>query len=118
MAKNLYRAWAQNEAGASADVANRETFTGIYKAEASARAEFGPGWMVKIDRLITDENGHIMGEERVKEFTIRERKGSTPIYGKKMKQTAVWLPGEMADWLKAQPKTMSEVIRELIEKAM
>lgn len=68
--KNLYRAWVQNEQGASGDVANRDTFTSIRAAENAARAEFGPGWSVKIDKLHTDENGYILSEERVKEFTI------------------------------------------------
>lgn len=71
MAKRLYRAWAQNEQGASTDVANRETFTSVRAAEQAARREFGSGWKIKIDELDTDENGYIMGEHRVKEFDIR-----------------------------------------------
>lgn len=40
-------------------------------------------------------------------------------YGKPMKQTAIWLPEEMIEWLKSQPgKTMSEVMRGLIKGAM
>lgn len=35
-----------------------------------------------------------------------------------MKQTAVWLPEEMAEWLKAQPGGVSETIRGLIAQAM
>ena len=44
--------------------------------------------------------------------------GRPPLYGEKMKQTAVWLPVEMADWLKAQPGGVSETIRGLIAQAM
>lgn len=35
-----------------------------------------------------------------------------------MKQTALWLPVEMITWLKGQPGTMSETIREMIKKEM
>lgn len=44
--------------------------------------------------------------------------GRPPIFSKKMKQTAVWLPENMITWLKAQPGSMSEVIRKLIQDAM
>ena len=44
--------------------------------------------------------------------------GRPPFYSKKMKQTAIWLTEEMIDWLKKQPGTMSEVLRNLIEDAM
>jgi hypothetical protein len=52
-----------------------------------------------------------------KPVSDRER-GRPPMFDKKMVQTAVWLPAEMLTWLKAQPVTASEVIRQLIEKAM
>jgi len=44
--------------------------------------------------------------------------GRPPIYNDKMKQTAIYLPEYMLDWLKSQPDTMSEIIRQLIENAM
>lgn len=44
--------------------------------------------------------------------------GRPTYYGQTMKQTAVWLPDEMITWLKAQPGTMGEAIRDLIKKAM
>ncbi len=44
--------------------------------------------------------------------------GRPTLYGKPMKQTAIWLPDEMIDWLKAQPGSMSDVMRDLIDQAM
>ncbi len=42
--------------------------------------------------------------------------GSTPLYGEPMKQTAIYMPRHMIDWLKSQDGTMSEVIRAMIER--
>lgn len=47
----------------------------------------------------------------------RERKRPT-LYNQKMKQTAIWLPEDMINWLKAQNGSMSETVRELIRQAM
>lgn len=44
--------------------------------------------------------------------------GRPPIYGAAMKQTAIWLPTEMTDWLKHQPNSISDTIRSLIDQAM
>jgi len=44
--------------------------------------------------------------------------GRPPLYGEKMVQTAVWLPAEMVDWIKAQVGSQSEVMRRLIQAAM
>lgn len=44
--------------------------------------------------------------------------GSTPLYGEPMKQTAIYMPAHMIDWLKSQDGTMSEVIRAMIEDKM
>lgn len=44
--------------------------------------------------------------------------GRPPIYGEKMRQTAIWLPEEMAEWLKDQPGSISETLRGLIAQAM
>lgn len=50
---------------------------------------------------------------------IEEATAGRPTYfGEPMRQTAIWLPEEMIAWLKSQPNTMSDVIRELIQKAM
>lgn len=50
---------------------------------------------------------------------IEEATAGRPTYfGEPMPQTAIWLPEEMIAWLKSQPNTMSDVIRELIQKAM
>lgn len=43
--------------------------------------------------------------------------GRPPLFGEKMKQTAVWLTDEMIAWLKDQG-SISETIRSLIGKAM
>ena len=43
--------------------------------------------------------------------------GRPTYYGQAMKQTAIWLPVEMIEWLKSQG-TMSEVVRSLVEQAM
>lgn len=45
-------------------------------------------------------------------------RGHPTHYGEPMKQTAVWLPQAMIDWLKTQPGTMSDTVRGLIEQAM
>lgn len=44
--------------------------------------------------------------------------GRTPQYGTTMKQTAIWLPLEMIEHLRAQPGTMSDYIRRLIADDM
>ena len=47
-----------------------------------------------------------------------EQAGRPPMYGQKMRQTALYLPDEMLAWLKAQPGTASETVRDLVSKAM
>ena len=44
--------------------------------------------------------------------------GRPSIYDKPMKQTALWLTDEMIEWLKAQPGSMSEQLRSMIEEKM
>lgn len=44
--------------------------------------------------------------------------GPPSYYGKPMKQSPVYMPDEMWEWLKAQPRPASETIRALIEAAM
>jgi len=44
--------------------------------------------------------------------------GRPTYYDEPMRQTAVWLPEAMIAWLKSQPGTMGETIRELIKRAM
>lgn len=53
-----------------------------------------------------------------KRYSVATASGRPTYYGQPMRQTAIWLPEEMITWLKAQPGTMSETIRELIQKAM
>jgi hypothetical protein len=56
--------------------------------------------------------------QREPEEPVGER-GRPPMYESgKMIQTAIWLPGEMLEWLKAQPGTASEVVRGMIEGRM
>ena len=45
-------------------------------------------------------------------------KGRPTLTGTTMKQTAIRLPTEMIAWLKAQPGSMSETIRNLVEDEM
>jgi hypothetical protein len=52
------------------------------------------------------------------EEPVGER-GRPPMYGDQpMRQTAIYLPEEYIAWLKAQPGSMSDVVRELIKAAM
>jgi hypothetical protein len=44
--------------------------------------------------------------------------GAPTLYGDRMKQTAIYLPTHMLDWLKSQDGTMSEIIRRIIQNAM
>jgi len=44
--------------------------------------------------------------------------GAPTLYGDCMKQTAIYLPTHMLDWLKSQDGTMSEIIRRIIQNAM
>jgi len=44
--------------------------------------------------------------------------GAPTLYGDRMKQTAIYLPPHMLDWLKSQDGTMSEIIRRIIQNAM
>ena len=44
--------------------------------------------------------------------------GRPPLFEKPLIKTSFWLKEEMIDWLKKQPGTMSEVLRNLIQDAM
>ena len=44
--------------------------------------------------------------------------GAPPLYDKAMRKTAIWMPEEMIDWLKAQPVTLSQYVRDLVDVAM
>jgi len=46
------------------------------------------------------------------------KKGHPTYYGEKMRQTAIWLPNFMVEWLKKQPGSMSDTIRNLIKEAI
>lgn len=51
--------------------------------------------------------------------TNNPRRARPTLYAQPMKQTAIWMPQEMIDWLKAQPgTTMSQAVRRLIDTAM
>lgn len=47
-----------------------------------------------------------------------KKRGRKPLGDKKMVQTAVWLRAEQIQWMKNQPVTMSETMRELIDQKM
>jgi hypothetical protein len=57
-------------------------------------------------------------EEAFEEIAEEPEAGRPPIYGERMRQTAIWLPEEMANWLKSQPGSISETLRGLIAQAM
>lgn len=62
---------------------------------------------------------HMLPYEEAFDAVVEEATAGRPtIYGETMKQTAIWLPESMLTWLKAQPKSMSEIIRDLVEAAM
>lgn len=63
---------------------------------------------------------HEVDFETAFDAVVEEASAGRPTYyGEPMKQTAFWLPENMIEWLKSQPgKTMSEVIRDLIQQAM
>jgi hypothetical protein len=44
--------------------------------------------------------------------------GRPTYYDQPMRQTAIWLPEEMITWLKAQPGTLSDTVRNLVKQAM
>lgn len=44
--------------------------------------------------------------------------GRPPLHGETMRQTALYLTAEQIAWLKAQPGTLSETVRRLIDAAM
>ena len=45
--------------------------------------------------------------------------GRPPTYGKKMRQTAIYLPDEILEWIAKQPgDSMSDIIRNIIETNM
>lgn len=69
--------------------------------------------------LYEDLHEHIVEYEEAFDAVVEEATAGRPTYyGQPMKQTALWLPEEMIAWLKNQPGSMSDVIRELIKKAM
>ena len=49
---------------------------------------------------------------------IVEQPGRPTLYGETMRQTAIYLPEEMIAWINAQPGSMSETIRGLIQDKM
>lgn len=62
---------------------------------------------------------HAVEYEEAFDAIVEEASAGRPTYyGKPMRQTAIWLPDEMIDWLKAQGKPMGDTIREMIKQAM
>lgn len=62
---------------------------------------------------------HVVDYEQAFDAVVDEATSGRPThFGEPMRQTALWLPEEMITWLKDQPVTMSETIRELIKKEM
>jgi hypothetical protein len=63
-----------------------------------------------------------MGRAAQIEFAYSEpsesKTGRPPLYGATMRQTAVYLPEAMIEWLKAQPDGVSATMRRLIDDAM
>lgn len=85
----------------------------------------------KVIEVIPPEEGHTRGNKQFEtalcesfgkiipiDIAYDPRSGRPPIYDQPMKQTAIWLPEEMLNWLKQQPKPMSEIMRDLIKDAM
>jgi hypothetical protein len=61
---------------------------------------------------------HAVSYEDAFDAVVEEASAGRPTYyGETMKQTAVWLPQTMIDWLKAQPEGMGNKMRELIAAA-
>jgi len=62
---------------------------------------------------------HYEDYEKAFDVVVEEATAGRPaIYDKPMKQTAVWLTEEMIAWLKAQPGSMSDQLRAMIEEKM
>lgn len=47
-----------------------------------------------------------------------DQPGRPPLFDKPLIKTSFWLKEEMIEWLKKQPGTMSEILRNLIQDAM
>lgn len=67
--KSTYRAFAQNDQGASINVMG--SYTSQRSAEDAARAELGSGWKVTITKTEHDGDSGWFGPVPVKTFTIR-----------------------------------------------
>lgn len=102
---------------------------GVYEVVDEIAKDLPKGFMVSTGILSGGDrpkNAILIGQVRVRHgdpeyklYLVRKpEQGRPPLYGEKMKQTAVWLPEAMADWLKNQPGGVSETIRDLINKAM
>lgn len=65
------------------------------------------------------ESEYDLIEANIRRWQDASREAGRPtLFGEPMRQTAIYLPEHMITWLKAQPGTMSEAVRELIQKAM
>jgi len=70
--------------------------------------------------LYEDLPEHEVAYEEAFDAVVEEAadRGRPTYYDKPMRQTAIWLPEEMIDWLKSQERSMSEVMRNLIRARM
>lgn len=59
-----------------------------------------------------------VGYEEAFDTVVEEAAGRPSLYDKPMKQTAVWLTEEMIEWIKTQPGSMSDQLRDMIEEKM
>lgn len=82
----------------------RDTITPLDRDEAMA--------------LYEDLPEHEVEYEEAFDTVVEEASGRPPMYDQTMKQTALYLPEPMINWLKAQDGNMSETIRELIDQQM
>lgn len=68
MSNQEYNVWASNDQGATTTVANG--LPSVSACERAARAELGKGWTVHIDKVLTAEDGEVVGTEEIKRFRI------------------------------------------------
>lgn len=84
------------------------------------------GELTKLEPLAREEAIELYEElpeqnvdyEEAFDTIVEEAAGRPSIYDKPMRQTAIWLTEEMIAWLKAQPGSMSDQLRAMIEEKM
>jgi len=70
--------------------------------------------------LYEDLPEHEVAYEEAFDAVVEEAadRGRPTYYDRPMRQTAIWLPEIMIEWLKSHDKSMSEVMRDLIKSRM